>query len=133
MLGLSRIGVKSEDLEGLNIEPWQESGLFQVIDDSMRVYHGVAHRDIYILGDAGGYIRAIDRNGAQIWRHFLGSTISGMAISDDGETLWVATCAGVIHKLLIGKGHRDNQTIGNGNHFEDFRLILWKGESALLW
>ena len=51
----------------------------------------------------------------------------------DEKTLWVGSSSGCIHKLTLGKGHRDTHTIGNGNHFEEFRLILWKGEEKELW
>ncbi|WP_207420257.1 hypothetical protein [Desertivirga brevis] len=29
--------------------------------------------------------------------------------------------------------HRDNQTIGTGNHYQEFRLILWKGKNPMFW
>lgn len=128
------IGVKTNKLSGLKIEAYEENDAYRVIDEEMRVYSGVAYDKLYVLGDAYGYITAIDGNGNQRWRHFLGSSIGGIAISDDRTTLWVASCTGIIHKLRLGKGHRDDHTIGNGNHYEEFRLILWKGEEkVLLW
>lgn len=39
----------------------------------------------------------------------------------------------MLHKLQLEKGFRDNLTIGNGNHYEDFRLLLWKEEPILKW
>ena len=127
------IGVQSNRLSELKIEAYEESDLYDVIEDGMRVYCGIAFDDHYILGDAYGYIKAIDIKGQLKWRHFLGSTIGGLAISDNKEILWVASCTGMIHKLRLGKGHRDNHTIGNGNHYEDFRLILWRGEPIMKW
>ncbi len=127
------IGVSSKQLVGIKIEAYEESDLYQVIDDGMRVYVGLATQEHYILGDAYGNIRAISSEGKCIWSHFLGSTIGGLAISDDEQTLWVGSCTGMIHKLRLGQGHRDTHTIGNGNHFEEFRIILWKGESPMIW
>lgn len=97
----------------------------------MRVYVGLASRNFYILGDAYGYIKAIDKDGNELWAHYLGSTISGMTISDDQKTLWVGSSSGILHKLILGKGHRDNHTIGNGNHYEEFRLLIWKNEPQI--
>jgi hypothetical protein len=99
----------------------------------MRIYAGVATNDFYILGDAHGYIRAFNMHGKCLWRHFLGSTISGMDISENGKILWVGSYSGMIHKLRLGEGHRDEHTIGNGKHYEEFRLILWKDEEILKW
>lgn len=127
------IGVDTISLNGLKVEAYAESDLYTVVDDGMRVYCGIAIDDYYILGDAFGYIKAIDMKGQLKWRHFLGSTIGGITISDNKEILWVASCTGMIHKLRLGKGHRDSHTIGNGNHFEDFRLIIWKNEPIMKW
>lgn len=128
------IGVDAKNLNGLEVESYvDEADNFKVIDDEMRVYVGTTTKDYYILGDAYGYIKAFDKNGNCIWRHYLGSTISGITISDNNQTLWVSTYAGILHKLKLGKGHRDTHTIGNGNHYEDFRLILWKEEKTELW
>jgi len=127
------IGVSSEKLNGINIPEYEESPLYKTIDEGMRVYCGTVASDLYILGDAHGYIRAIDHNGKCIWRHFLGSTISGITISDDEKTLWIGSYSGMLHKLQLGKGFRDDHTIGNGNHYEDFRLILWKEEPTMKW
>lgn len=125
------IGVDSDKLNGISIDAYVESDEYKIIDDTMRVYVGLATSKYYILGDAYGYIKAFDKNGNKIWRHFLGSTISGMTISDDEKTLWVGSSGGILHKLILGKGHRDNHTIGNGNHYEEFRLLIWKNEPQI--
>lgn len=127
------IGVSTENMDGLTIEAYEESDNYKVIDDGMRVYVGLATIDLYILGDAHGYVKAFTQQGECVWRHFLGSTISGLTISDDERTLWVGSCTGMVHKLRLGKGHRDKHTIGNGNHYEEFRLILWKDEPIMIW
>lgn len=127
------IAVSTENLNGINIPEYKENLLYNTIDKEMRVYCGYATSDFYILGDAYGYIRAIDRSGKCIWRHFLGSTISGITISDDEKTLWIGSYSGMLHKLQLEKGVRDSHTIGNGNHYEDFRLILWKEEPVMRW
>ena len=125
------IGVDSDKLNGINVEAYTESDDYKTIDGEMRVYVGLATKNYYILGDAYGYIKAFDKNGNKIWRHFLGSTISGMTISDDEQTLWVGACSGILHKLTLEKGHRDRHTIGNGNHYEEFRLLIWKDEPQI--
>jgi hypothetical protein len=125
------IGINSDKINGVNIEAYTESEDYSLIDEEMRVYVGLATKNYYILGDAYGNLNAIDKNGKKIWRHFLGSTISGMAISDDEETLWVGSSSGMLHKLILGKGTRDNHTIGNGNHYEEFRLLIWKNEPQI--
>ncbi|MDR2237891.1 MAG: hypothetical protein LBE92_17340 [Chryseobacterium sp.] len=122
------IAINADQYDGADVEAYTESEDLIYINEEMRVYAGTATRDYYILGDAYGYIKAFDKNGNQIWRHFLGSTISGMVLSDDEETLWVGSCSGMLHKLRLGKGHRDTHTIGNGNHYEDFRLLIWQNE-----
>ena len=125
------IGVDSAKLNGINIEAYTESEDYKIIDEEMRVYVGLATKNYYILGDAYGYIKAFDKNGNKIWRHFLGSTISGITISDDEQILWVGSSSGILHKLTLGKGHRDKHTIGNGNHYEEFRLLIWKDEPQI--
>jgi len=127
------IAVQANKLDGIKIEAWEDSSTYITIDNDMRVYCGIAYEDYYILGDAYGYIKAIDKNGILKWRHFLGSTIGGIAISEDQKTLWVASCTGMIHKLRFGEGYRDKHTIGNANHYEDFRLIAWKDEPIMKW
>ena len=125
------IGVDSDKLNGISIEAYVDSDEYKIIDDAMRVYIGLATSKYYILGDAYGYIKAFDKNGTKIWRHFLGSTISGMTISEDEQTLWIGSSSGILHKLILGKGHRDKHTIGNGNHYEEFRLLIWKNEPQI--
>ena len=98
---------------------------FTLVDDEMRVYAGVATQDFYILGDAYGYIRAVGKDGHKIWRHYLGGTIKSMALSEDGDVLFVGTYGGRLHKLRLGAG-QDSHTIGNGNHKEEFRLIAYE-------
>ncbi|HCA08188.1 hypothetical protein [Chryseobacterium sp.] len=125
------IGINSGQYEGADIEAYTESDDYTIIDEEMRVYAGTATKDYYILGDAYGYIKAFDKDGKQLWRHFFGSSISGMTLSDDEKTLWVSAHSGILHQLKLDKGRRDTHTIGNGNHYEEFRLLIWKDEPQI--
>lgn len=125
------IGINSDQYRGADIEAYTESDEYTVIDEEMRVYAGTATEDYYILGDAYGYIKAFDKKGNKLWRHFLGSTISGMTLSDDGKTLWVGAHSGILHQLTLDQGRRDTHTIGNANHYEEFRLLIWKDEPRI--
>lgn len=127
------IGVATEKLPGLAIKEYTEDSNYNLMDENMRVYCGIAVDDYYILGDAFGSIHAIDISGKLKWRYFLGSTLGSIAISDDAKTLWVGSCTGMVHKLKLDKGHRDKQVIGTGQHYEEFRLIVWKNEPIMFW
>lgn len=128
------IGVETAKLNGINIPAWEEHEDAITLDEGMRVYAGVALEDYYILGDAYGYIRAIRTEGGELWQHYLGSTISGMTLSEDNKILYVGTHAGILHKLTLNKKVRDTHTIGNADIYEDFRLLVWKNEEkALVW
>ena len=52
------IAVAADKLIGLHIEVYEQSPLYKVVDEEMRVYAGIAAHSYYILGDAYGYIRA---------------------------------------------------------------------------
>ena len=127
------IGVDTSNVKDINIVAYEESDDYTIIDDGMRVYCGVATSKYYILGDAFGYIKAIDKQGHCIWKYFLGSTITSITISEDENTLWVGSASGMLHKLQLNKGFRDSHSIGTGNHYEDFRLIFWKDEPIMKW
>lgn len=127
------IGVKVNILNGVKVPSNEESDLYNIVDDEMRVYCGITIDDYYVLGDAYGYIRAINKHGELLWRHFLGSSIGSIASSNDGKTLWVGSHSGIVHKLRLFQGHRDTHTIGTGNHYEEFRVIFWKNEPILKW
>ncbi|PQA92456.1 hypothetical protein B0A69_15610 [Chryseobacterium shigense] len=125
------IGINADQYIGADIEAYTESDDYTIIDEEMRVYAGTATEDYYILGDAYGYIKSFDKKGNRLWRHFLGSTISGMTLSDDGKTLWVGAHSGILHKLQLDQDRRDTHSIGNANLYEEFRLLIWKEEPQI--
>jgi len=128
------ISVPTAGIHSLKTTVLTPENSYTVIDKNCRVYAAVATSEFYIFGDGSGNIQAIDKEGKKSWRYFIGSTITSMAISDDEDTLWVASFSGMIHKLKLNKGQRDNHTIGNGNHYEEFRVIFWKNEpEPLVW
>jgi hypothetical protein len=128
------IGIPTNKIQGLKIEAYAEDERYTLIDDNCRVYAGIATSTYYIFGDAAGNINAFDKTGKKVWHYFLGSSITGITISDDEKTLWVASCSGIIHTLILDIGQRDDHTIGTGNHYEKFRIIFWKNEQhPLVW
>ncbi|GED15300.1 WD40 repeat domain-containing protein [Aneurinibacillus migulanus] len=102
-----------------------------IVDDECRIYAGVSWGDVFIVGDAYGYIRAWSTTGEFRWRLFVGSTISGMDISPDGKILLVGTYGGMLHRIRLDMG-RDEYTIGTGDHSEERRWLIWKEEQQIL-
>ncbi|WP_028596632.1 hypothetical protein [Paenibacillus assamensis] len=104
-----------------------------LMNDEMRVYAGVALKDSYIFGDAYGYLRCIDRDGQEVWRYFVGSTISGITVSRDEERLAVGTYAGMLHLIDLKSGCKSEYSIGTAAILETERWILWQNEKPLRW
>ncbi|ERI07570.1 hypothetical protein [Aneurinibacillus aneurinilyticus] len=102
-----------------------------IVDDECRIYAGVSWGDVFIVGDAYGYVRAWSITGEFRWRLFVGSTISGMDISPDGKILLVGTYGGILHRIRLDAG-RDEYMIGTGEHSEERRWLIWKKEQQIL-
>ncbi|MHC6225235.1 hypothetical protein ACYU03_10785 [Pseudomonas sp. X10] len=127
------LGVRVADLPGLDTDFYSDDPRTPVLQDGARVYAGVARDGEYIIGDAHGYLRAFGEDGEERWQHYLGSTISAMDISADGQTLVAASYAGFI-SLIALDGGRPAWQIGTGEHGEVRRWLFWKGlERPLAW
>ncbi len=126
------IGVQVDKLPGLHSDFYEDADGVKVIEGNARVYASAARRDEFILGDAGGYLRAVDTDGNARWQHFVGSTICDMDLSDDGRTLVVSTCAGYVSIIELDAGRQQPYQIGNGMHLERRRWLFWKTEPAPL-
>jgi hypothetical protein len=124
------VGVSTRSLRA---GPDREQAKPFALHDEARVYAAVSRRDEFIVGDAAGYVRAFSTDGAYRWQHFIGSSVTSMDISADGQTLAVSTCAGFLSIIRLDAGHQAAHQIGNGNHLEERRWIFWKGESPLIW
>ncbi|WP_411346317.1 hypothetical protein ACE3MZ_10170 [Paenibacillus sp. WLX1005] len=105
----------------------------QLVDEEMRVYAGVALEQGNILGDAYGYLRLIDHQGVEIWRHYLSGTIAGMTISPDERWLIVGTYSGMAHWLDLHHGSMHEYNIGTAPILETYRWILWNDRVPLRW
>lgn len=126
------IVVEEKDLTE-TIGAWDEtSEKYRIIDEEMRVYSWVAAEKYFIFWDAYGSIRAIDEQWNHLWKHYLGSSISGIALSHDEKTLWVWSHSGILHTLKLWEW-QDAHTIGNGNHREERRYIFWDEDTILKW
>ena len=126
------IGVATADLPGLETEHYDEDEKIRELEHGMRVYCGTAVGDRYIVGDAYGYVRCIDTAGKLIWQWFVGSSITDLSLSPDGEFLAIASHSGMLHLIHLEAGGRCPHQIGTGNHRELFRWVFWKGEEGPL-
>jgi hypothetical protein len=126
------IAVASEALPGFNTDFYEEHPALRVIEEGARVYASAVRGDEVFLGDAHGYVRAVNMNGEARWKHFIGSTISAMALSADGNVLFVATYAGFLSMIRMDAGERAPEQIGTGPHREFRRWLFWKQEAAPL-
>lgn len=127
------LAVRVADLHGLDTDYYSQDPRTPLVQDGARVYAGVARDGEYIVGDAYGYLRAFGEEGKEHWQHYLGSTISAMDISADGQTLVAASHAGVISVIALDSGRPEWQ-IGTGAHGEVRRWLFWKGwDKPMAW
>lgn len=113
-----------------------ETGAFEEglpVNEEMRVYGGVALKEGGILGDAYGYLRLIDHEGKEIWRYFVGNTISGLRTTPDENHLLVGTYGGMLHRINLASGIRDEYSIGTASICETERWKFWKNREPLHW
>jgi len=128
------IGVPAFLLPGLETEEYEENPQTPVLEENARVYAGVSRNDEFIVGDAYGYLRAFSITGEYRWQHYIGSTITGMDISEDGKTLVASSSAGFLSIIQLDAGSQLPEQIGNGNHREMRRWLFWKNEpKPLIW
>lgn len=114
-------------------EQCSETDEWPVMNEEMRVYAGAAVRDGQILGDAYGYLKLIASSGEEIWRYFVGSTISGMTVSHDEKLLAVGTYGGMLHLLRLDSGEKSEYSIGTADILELDRWVLWRNQEPLRW
>lgn len=128
------IGVPTNLLPGLVTECYETDERLPILEDGARVYAGAYRDGEFIVGDAGGYVRAVSETGEAKWQYFIGSSIGDIAVSKDGTTLVVSTYAGFIAIIDLDAGVPPRWQIGNGNHIEQRRWLFWKNEeSPLIW
>lgn len=128
------LGVPLDLLPGLITEPYEIDDRLTLLQDGARVYAGVSRNGEFIIGDAGGYLRAFDAQGLPRWQHFIGSSIGDIDVSEDGKTLVVTTYAGFVCILDLDTGKPDPFAIGTADHRERRRWLFWKNESTpLIW
>ncbi len=130
------LAVSFDDLPGMGTEDFLGTedlpdGV-RVLDDGMRVYASDAVPGTFLLGDAGGDVRAIHENGDLAWEHHVGSSISGLAVSPNGKMLVVGSSSGMLHVIDLDQGEADPYQIGTGAHVERRRWIFWEGEERPL-
>ena len=65
---LQRSDARTELLPGLETDCYQEDARVPILEDGARVYTGISRNDEFIVGDAGGYIRAFGFDGEFRWR-----------------------------------------------------------------
>lgn len=127
------VGGSVEALRGLLIDEYVEDDRLPVIDDVLRVYASDWVDGVFALGGAHGYVHGVTPAGEQRWRHFVGSTIGGVAVAPDGRTLAVVTAAGFLVLLDTQPTERDPTLIGTAGFRELIRYVCWQAESIWRW
>jgi len=94
-----------------------------------RVYASCVAHDFVVLGNAEGYLRALDGRGRVLWRHHVGSSISALEIAPDGRSLLAGSYGGYLVRLELGEG-TDPWSIGTSPYHERQRWIFWEDEPA---
>ncbi|TVS17718.1 MAG: hypothetical protein EA417_06245 [Gammaproteobacteria bacterium] len=130
----STLGVPIDLLPGLKLDEYQDDARIIDLEEGARVYAGTARGNAFIIGDAGGNVRAFDAEGTPLWQFHIGSTVGDIDLSDDDEMLVVSTYAGIIAIVQMNAGEQAPHQIGNSQHMETRRWLFWKNEAQpLIW
>ena len=100
------------------------------LDNRSRVYASATQPGLVVLGDADGYLHAINDDGQALWRHHIGSTLSGMDMSPDASVLWAASYGGYLVRLERSEAGMDPYSIGTSPYVETSRWIFWGDEAG---
>lgn len=103
-----------------------------VVNAQWRVYASATLPGMVVLGDASGYVHAMDDEGHTLWRHHVGSSISAIEASPDGSTLLVGSYGGYLAMLQRTETGLDPYSIGTSPYAEVSRWIFWNNENAPL-
>jgi hypothetical protein len=124
------IAVATRELAEVRIAKFTEDPRLTTLERGTRVYASAFHAGAVLLGDAYGTVRA---TGERRWRHFAGSTISGLDVSPAGNRLVITTAAGYLQFVDLDQPEPDPFQIGSGNHHERLRFVYWKDAPLLRW
>ena len=95
------------------------------MDENARVYAMNEIESGMVIGDAYGYLYCINREGQELWRHFVGSTIYSLVVSPEQSHPAVGTYGGMLHILDLHAERMDEYGIGTGTLREQERYVLW--------
>lgn len=109
-----------------------QDGEGTLVNTRWRVYASATLPGLAVMGDADGYIHALDGEGNILWRHHVGSTISAVEASADGNTLLVCSYGGYLAVLERTEAGLDPYSIGTSPYTEVRRWIFWDNEPAPL-
>ena len=98
------------------------------VNTQWRVYASATLPGMVILGDAHGYLHAVDDTGQNLWRHHIGSTISAIDVSPDGSAIVAASYGGYLALLERVETGMDPYSIGTSPYAETRRWIFWGDE-----
>ncbi len=119
---------------GFASEPYAVNPPLVELERDARVYAAVHRGHEFILGDAGGALRAASNDGDARWLHVIGGTVADLDLTPDGKTLAVGTYAGTLNLLDLDTGEVDPFAIGTATHRERRRWVFWRNEKRpLLW
>ncbi|CAI6056887.1 hypothetical protein PAECIP112173_01626 [Paenibacillus sp. JJ-100] len=116
-----------------NIVSSEQEEQWPIMDENARVYAMVETEEGMVIGDAYGYLYCINREGQELWRHFVGSTIYSLAVSAGKSKLAVGTYGGMLHILDLHSESMDEYGIGTGTLREQERYIMWREQDPLRW
>jgi hypothetical protein len=126
------VGVPVPALAGLDSPNYAADPPLRCLDEGTRVHVAAARDHEFVVGDAGGYLRAFDFQGKSRWQHFIGSSIQGLDLSPDKQRLAVSSYAGFLCVLELDTGARDPFAISTAMHREIRRWVFWRGEERVL-
>lgn len=125
------IAVDTAAFDRIDTDFYEEHPAVRVVDPGGRIYASAPVAGGLVLGDAYGYLRAVDAEGTLLWKQHVGSTISAMAASADGRMLAVGSHSGTVHLLDLASA-ADPEQVGVRAHREVRRWLFWKQEAAPL-
>ncbi|MFN3436242.1 MAG: WD40 repeat domain-containing protein [Acidovorax sp.] len=117
-----------EALPALAADSEKETQEAPAINSQWRVYASATLPGLVILGDANGYLHAVDETGQNLWRHHIGSTISAIDVSPDGSSIVACSYGGYLVTLERVETGMDPYSIGTSPYVETRRWIFWSDE-----